>query len=317
MECADTEDGLLTPAQRVCDRCNPAASGVCTNSDHAAYYVWKCRYCCRVASHVCYGGTHFCDSCHDRESERVRRGGGAPLDPIPCVGDVCNLTRREGQLLHSNGPSRDCEQLLGCLACESNPDGLEEEENVSQNFVFNTDGSQGLLGWTTIGHQWDVEESEIRYRYNTHNFVCSFYWAVMAQAVDLQRVLARPDVARLRVSARYLARHDCPAHFRLRAALYNENGGELMYRETEILDAPQDFWERAYVTFEPDPAASTVVVCVEGKDTRFWAGPFGAKCTDISVVVLFDGSHATAEEILQNGEVHPQVASSTVVRRTV
>jgi hypothetical protein len=58
------------------------------HSEHRGSHVWKCRYCCNPSIFVCYGTVHFCERCHDRNSQRVRnqqRGssGPPPLEAIP------------------------------------------------------------------------------------------------------------------------------------------------------------------------------------------------------------------------------------------
>jgi len=110
VECSDgmveEDDSIAEP--RLCMACTPQI--VCRNPvEHLASIVWKCRYCCQPATHVCYGNVHFCHSCHDRNTQRVeqlhlwkqeqryaRRSGQdstilppAPLESIPCPGNDC------------------------------------------------------------------------------------------------------------------------------------------------------------------------------------------------------------------------------------
>ena len=65
------------------------------------YMMYKCRYCCKVATWFCFGTTHFCDECHRRLDGRYKRCDGK--------GD-CELG-----LMH---PPNPCEFPLGCAACK-------------------------------------------------------------------------------------------------------------------------------------------------------------------------------------------------------
>lgn len=112
----------------------------------------------------------------------------------------------------------------------------------------------------------------------------------MAQCVDLNHFVVNPGSSLIEVSARYLARTDCPSVFQLSAALYNERYERLDWFESPIQDAPADFWERLRHTFSPQPGARYVVIAIKGKDSNFWAGRFGSKVADCSVRVLYDAT---------------------------
>mmetsp|Transcript_9014 Transcript_9014/g.27094 ORF Transcript_9014/g.27094 Transcript_9014/m.27094 type:complete len:299 (-) Transcript_9014:2077-2973(-) len=116
--CADG-DGEIPRADRICDKCNPRTASICTQSSHRGHYIWKCRYCCNEAKYVCYGNVHFCEECHDRNSQRER---GGKLEPKPCPGlGVCRIPMPAGKEFHTNGPEAENEQLLRCAWCESDP----------------------------------------------------------------------------------------------------------------------------------------------------------------------------------------------------
>jgi hypothetical protein len=44
----------------VCYDCADLKSIKCRNKDHAEFQVWKCRFCCNLASWFCFGTTHYC-----------------------------------------------------------------------------------------------------------------------------------------------------------------------------------------------------------------------------------------------------------------
>ena len=190
IDCADQfrEDGFRESAdERLCVACTPKSQVICHNPlEHRGQLVWKCRYCCRPATHLCYGTVHFCDDCHERNSQRVqqmqqqqqqqqqqsrqlRRGEVTPpaLTPIPCLGKDCpypkprrqqlsNLDSQQDQMnydveeFHSNGPSFASEQVYGCACCASSSlrrNRQGVEEPGSANLLRNPSGEEQLRGW--------------------------------------------------------------------------------------------------------------------------------------------------------------------------
>ncbi|KAL3909417.1 MAG: hypothetical protein SGILL_008096 [Bacillariaceae sp.] len=305
IECADDEIGLdddytvyadanggRPPEQRLCVACAPQSQVICQNPlEHGQYLVWKCRYCCKPSTHVCYGNVHFCDNCHDRNSKRHReiqqqqrchrqhgynrRTGGAvrppPLEAIPCPGDSCPYPKPKNEIQHCNGSSpTDCEQVYSCVLCQSsgNRGYHHVAEPRSHNLVSNSSGGTGLHGWQQLSPSmsWVVEESELPVNADTTtNFVSSFVNCVMMQRIDLSRHL-RPDAEgpiRIEVSSRYMGRTDCPSVFRMNAILAWTTETERLSRlyprfvvqqkATETLDAPPDYWERASLELSFDP----------------------------------------------------------------
>mmetsp|Transcript_32231 Transcript_32231/g.63810 ORF Transcript_32231/g.63810 Transcript_32231/m.63810 type:complete len:580 (+) Transcript_32231:2-1741(+) len=307
--CADDADAWDGGGEeRLCPSCSPALQAACRDPVvHRGHHVWKCRYCCRPATHVCYGSVHFCDSCHDRNSAHVRakrerksrrgRSGiatGTSLEEtlvaIPCPGgDACSFPKPEGRSTHSNGPSKESEQVYHCAICSSGGDGLPLEMPGSRNFVKNPSGEEGLAHWTqqSRSHTWAVEQSDIPPDADTSsNFVSTYEWCVMRQEVPLHRYVTDPSVARVEISASYMGRTDCPSVFGIEALLFDSGRNELRRAGSSLLEAPVDSWERATVVFEPEPGLHTIVVVVYGKDRRFWQGTFGSKVANCSVRVL-------------------------------
>eukprot|EP00173_Palmaria_palmata_P001100 Plantae.Rhodophyta-Palmaria_palmata.ctg1582.p1 GENE.Plantae.Rhodophyta-Palmaria_palmata.ctg1582~~Plantae.Rhodophyta-Palmaria_palmata.ctg1582.p1 ORF type:complete len:226 (+),score=28.20 Plantae.Rhodophyta-Palmaria_palmata.ctg1582:1-678(+) len=207
---------------------------------------------------------------------------------------------------------------------------------VSENMVFNPSADLGARGWAmgrlagrerwmgrSGGDAWAVERSGTPFGRNQFNFVSSYSWAIMSQAVDLRTHLTDPSRACIEVSARYMGRWDCPSVFVLKAELYTceRTGflGRTNYRKigehlSEVLEAPVDFWEIAKCVFEPIEGAAVVVVTVIGKDQRFWRGDYGSKVTNISVRVRFDDSSATEEDLIAQpvAAVEPTLSDMTL-----
>ncbi|MEW5307187.1 MAG: hypothetical protein WDW36_009595 [Sanguina aurantia] len=90
------------PKELRCGSCIAAAtrSSAGTCPQHGTSYVeWKCRFCCDVASFFCWGTTHMCTNCHDKDmSLKACKPASCPLrapHPQPgtehCLG--CGLCR--------------------------------------------------------------------------------------------------------------------------------------------------------------------------------------------------------------------------------
>jgi hypothetical protein len=319
IECADQEEGELAPQDRLCVGCAPQPQTHCENlTQHRGHLVWKCRYCCRDANYVCYGTVHFCSSCHDRNSQRVRRrqqmghsssSAPPPLEPIPCPGESCPYPKSPGQACHTNGPTSVCEQVFYCASCVSRRTGgsLSEELPGSSNLLLNSSGQNGLQGWQQLsrGMSWKVEHSDLPPSPDsTTNFVSCHNWCIMAQSVSLHQWVFDPSQVRIEVSAKYMGRTDCPSVFRLEGILLDSQQRPIRRETTRQLEAPPDSWERASLVLEPTPDAHQVLIVVHGKDARFWQGNFGSKVANCSVRVL--GASEALTRILRNPIIPPQ-----------
>ena len=283
VECADEEQGELIAAEdRLCPSCSDKSQEICQNPyEHAPYHVWKCRYCCNPATFLCYGNVHFCKSCHNRNPN---------VAAIPCRGSCCTFPKPQGQTSHSNGSSRDCEQLYYCACCESASAGIAERERPgSRNFIVNPSGAEGTRGWyRSRGRQmWQVENSDVRVDPRTRtNFVSSYNWASMMQAVPLHQYVRNPSSLQIEVSSKFMGRTDCPALFRMEAVVLSVDRRVLHRVSTPVFTAPAGVWEKATLTIDPVNGAHEVIMIVNGKDQRFWAGNFGSKVCHCSIRVL-------------------------------
>lgn len=301
--CAETVPALASD-DRVCSRCSPRTASVCTQSEHAPFYIWKCRFCCQPSRYVCYGSTHLCERCHDEDDAQH---GGLTITPKPCARQpACPWPMKAAQSQHENGPAARCEQLYYCAACTSDPLGAAHAlrfERVSRNLLSNPSGQLGLHAWYQLSHMgWSVERSEVPLNTTTsHNFVSSYSWCVMAQAIDLRSFARFPSSAVLQVSVRHMSRTDCPSVLYLETAVYDHHFTELHYVRTDELHPPPDFWDEKTIGIPPTDNACFVIVVVRGKDTRFWNGMYGAKVTDVAVrVVLDDGVQDHSQVLLEH-----------------
>jgi hypothetical protein len=155
-----------------------------------------------------------------------------------------------------------------------------------------------MHGWRQLNRAiaWTVEESEIPVNASTStNFVSSFHPCVMCQTLDLTSldldITNRLDTTnvRIQVSARYMARTDCPSVFRLETVVMNRQHQPLQRLATGTLEAPPDYWEIATLTLEHVSLqeAKYVNIVVFGQDKRFWQGKFGSKVGDCSIRILW------------------------------
>jgi len=56
--------GAYDPKELVCPSCQPSAGQQDCPKHGKDWLVYKCRYCCSVASWYCWGNSHFCTGCH-------------------------------------------------------------------------------------------------------------------------------------------------------------------------------------------------------------------------------------------------------------
>ena len=305
IECADYEDEgeLNTSEDRLCPSCSQKAQVICTNLEHRPFHVWKCRYCCRPSSFVCYGNTHFCKGCHDRNSERVRNGNKQALEGLPCIGETCPYPKANGCNKHSNGSDLSCEQVYYCAACESSPSSHAIVERPgSRNFIMNHSGEEGGIRFWQPNSQsrWVVEDMEVRVDESTmSNFVSNHTTCVMSQTVPLYMYVNDPSLVTVEVSAKFMGRTDCPSVFKLDAIVINSQGRIIHRSSTSTMQSPADFWEKTSLMIDPIADAHQIVMVVCGRDGRFWQGNYGSKVCHCSVRVL--GTDVELQNILLPG----------------
>jgi len=89
-------------------KCNTCKQVKCQKQGHNEYQMYKCRYCCNLATCFCFGTTHYCESCHNNYNNLYL------LNNLPkCPGlDQCPL-----MISH---PPNGNEFYIGCAKCDLN-----------------------------------------------------------------------------------------------------------------------------------------------------------------------------------------------------
>jgi len=131
----------------VCFDCADLKSVKCKNKAHAEFLVWKCRFCCNLASWFCFGTTHYCEPCHkDNPMEKVKRKREGFKQ---CPGyQMCPC-----KMPHApNGAEAECEFCVGCGACQeelSKQQAAKEKEKAIDKMIDDQlagGGSSGAAG---------------------------------------------------------------------------------------------------------------------------------------------------------------------------
>mmetsp|Transcript_320 Transcript_320/g.771 ORF Transcript_320/g.771 Transcript_320/m.771 type:complete len:654 (-) Transcript_320:84-2045(-) len=264
----------LSADEKLCPSCAPQTQIVCHNPlEHGRYLVWKCRYCCQPATHLCYGSVHFCQCCHERNSTRVAEFSSSgsrilgvrppPLQPVPCPGvDQCGFPKphptnggtdgdSDDDCRHKNGSIIECEQVYYCVLCDSAGrrhywSSHHDDFNIrpgSPNLVRNPSGAEGLEGWQQtpragVASMWKVEQSELPLNEGTTtNFVSSFQPCIMSQVIDLDEILnvEVPTSVQIEFASRYTGRSDCPSIFAMQAVVLADQNDSQPNRQPVIL----------------------------------------------------------------------------------
>jgi len=111
-EAADPQAEQFDAEQLECGSCvvkRSGKKGEC-NLHGAAYMEYKCKFCCSVASWFCWGTTHFCNSCHDKQIS------GNHVTKKSYVCPAC-LGPGKCPLKVPHPPNGTKEFLLGCGMC--------------------------------------------------------------------------------------------------------------------------------------------------------------------------------------------------------
>jgi len=116
----------IPPEELLCSSCRNHCE--IHGDDHMIY---KCRFCCTVASYFCFGHTHFCESCHANAFELLQGSNQGYLkhEVAQCSGsDLCPL-----KIDH---PPNGEEFAIGCAMCkqeEEPPSKVSEEKEEDSN----------------------------------------------------------------------------------------------------------------------------------------------------------------------------------------
>jgi hypothetical protein len=118
-ECGQVE---VSPEQLICGGC----SNTCEiHGDQSMIY--KCRFCCNLASYFCFGHTHFCESCHAKAWDLLQGNNHEFLKNAapPCKGIAeCPL-----KMIH---PPNGEEFAIGCAICKQSTPSTAPEKPTPQ-----------------------------------------------------------------------------------------------------------------------------------------------------------------------------------------
>eukprot|EP00494_Astrolonche_serrata_P031945 UN32214 len=119
-QCADNLN-VLNPKDFICSACSGIGFESCVRHGKD-YIVHKCRFCCSVSQFKCWGTTHFCKSCHDRQEAHDYMTTKSKKDLEQCPGpEKCKLGVKH--------PPNGEEFSLGCALCRGNDIILRSTES--------------------------------------------------------------------------------------------------------------------------------------------------------------------------------------------
>jgi len=108
--------GEIDPKELICAACVPGAGGGVCSKHGEDFMAWKCVFCCSPSVFVC-GGTHNCDSCHNRFGEMCSMRTEGRLPACPAAPQGHSLAAGTPCPLGGNHPPPGEEFSMGCSAC--------------------------------------------------------------------------------------------------------------------------------------------------------------------------------------------------------
>lgn len=134
--CRDIAQGLNS-SDFVCPACSGIGMDDCQIHGRD-YMLYKCKFCCSVATYFCWGSTHFCLSCHKRQENHDFMTTKMKKDLDVCKG-------KDGCPLKVEHPPNGEEFSLGCSLCRGTDNfithktspPLESGGNNERNADFN------------------------------------------------------------------------------------------------------------------------------------------------------------------------------------
>ncbi|XP_026338135.1 F-box only protein 27 isoform X1 [Ursus americanus] len=187
-------------------------------------------------------------------------------------------------------PARDGRPCLLGRFCERRP--------IGRNLIRNPCGQEGLRKWMVQhgGDGWVVEvnRSTVPGAPSQTCFVSSFSWCRKKQVLDLEEEGLWPELLdsgkiEICVSDWWGARHDSGCMYRLLVQLLDAN--QTVLDKFSAMPVPIQQWNND-VCFQVTHVFSNIKMGVRfvsfehwGQDTQFWAGHYGARVTNSSVVV--------------------------------
>eukprot|EP01029_Cantina_marsupialis_P026613 TRINITY_DN7200_c0_g2_i1.p1 TRINITY_DN7200_c0_g2~~TRINITY_DN7200_c0_g2_i1.p1 ORF type:complete len:547 (+),score=113.76 TRINITY_DN7200_c0_g2_i1:122-1762(+) len=87
------EPSVVEPKK--CSLCASKGKSCCDKHGNGDNIIFKCQFCCKTASFFCWGTTHFCVDCHERQCKHDYLNK-YPKDRLPkCVGKCCRFYGHE------------------------------------------------------------------------------------------------------------------------------------------------------------------------------------------------------------------------------
>jgi E3 ubiquitin-protein ligase MYCBP2 len=114
-ECGAARGDDWDASELICGSCSGTTEQYCPK--HGGDYLeFKCRFCCSIAIWFCFGTTHFCEPCHNRNGECTsKKKEDMPHCP---VGPVFKQLEGECPLKIKHPPTGE-EFALGCGVCRN------------------------------------------------------------------------------------------------------------------------------------------------------------------------------------------------------
>ncbi|XP_075393160.1 F-box only protein 27 [Tenrec ecaudatus] len=174
---------------------------------------------------------------------------------------------------------------------------------VGRNLIHNPCGQEGLLKWAVDhgGDGWVVEANKTPVPGAPAQtcFVTSFSWCHKRQVVNLKEEGFWPELLdsgriEIVISDWWGARHDCGCQYKLIVQLWDAN--QVILGEFFATPNPIEQWNNnAYLQVthlfsNVEMGVRYVFFEHRGRDTQFWAGHYGARITNSSVIVRISPS---------------------------
>ncbi|XP_064408769.1 F-box only protein 27-like isoform X1 [Latimeria chalumnae] len=230
------------------------------------------------------------------------------LSQVPglCLVRTCRLVcKKWKQLVDSDALWKvKCEQegMLRGLTRPLLPGHNWKRHNVmkpfNRNLIRNPCGEEQFHHWQVHhgGHGWKIEDHRAPLEESESNkcFVSSFDWCEKEQYVDLlqeglwEEILDQyqPDIC---ISDWYAARSDCGCTYKIHVTLLAANKSKVIEHQEAPDPIPQwndqQYHKVSHVFRDYGPGVRYVHFQHQARDTQFWAGHYGARISNSTVIV--------------------------------
>ncbi|XP_006871597.1 PREDICTED: F-box only protein 27 [Chrysochloris asiatica] len=173
-----------------------------------------------------------------------------------------------------------------------------ERRPIGRNLIRNPCGQEGLRQWVVEhgGDGWVVDENKTTIPEAPAQtcFVSSYRWCNKKQVLDLEKEGLWPELLdsgriEICISDWWGARHDCGCQYQLTVQLLDAN--QTVLDKFYVAPDPIEQWNNN-ACFQVTHVFSNIKTGVRfvffqhwGQDTQFWAGHYGARVTNSSVIV--------------------------------